>query len=292
MINKLTTVNAVISKVVRDFAIDQEEIRWQDMIEWIAEGLLLIGAYPQFKEKEAIIAVEDYKGVLPCDFYQAIKYLDGCEIGEQGGPYWDQVNNVLDTCGYRDTNPDCKTEEGDCFKVVDMYTFQKLQLAQYNRVGYFDNFFGQLSRNSNLIGRGITYSGMQKAYNVNLDSITATFRYGFIGLRYLAVPVDEQGYPLVPDDISFLEALTWRCIEKLATRGHQFKNPDFNNMETAKFYWNKYCMQARGKANMPDPDMMEQLKNVYTNMIPNLNEYRTDFNSLGQANHTNFRGIY
>jgi hypothetical protein len=291
MINKLTTVHSVISKVVRDFALEDNEVRWQDMIEWIAEGINQIGAYAQYTEKEAIIAIEDYKGVLPCDFYRSIRFLDGCSLGNNfNGPYWDLTNKLLEQCGYQETNTPCTVENGDCYQVVDMYSFQKLQLMQYSKIGYFSNFFGNLKRNGGLMDKGVTFTGVSDSYNINHDTITATFRYGYVALRYLAIPVDEQGYPLVPDDISYLEALTWKCVEKLATRGHQFKNPVFNDFEAAKFYWNKYCMQARGVANAPDPDMMQRLANIWGTLSINYDKYYTDFNSLGNRNMYNLNG--
>jgi len=233
MVNKLTSIKTVISKVVRDFGLNDQEVRWQDMIEWISEGLILIGSYYQFQEKEAIIAVEDYKGVLPCDFYKSIKYLDGCNLGDNfQGPYWDLTNKLLEEAGYKETNPEGTVEEGNTMKITDMYSFQKLQLVQYNKTGNINNFFGTLQRvDSNLIGAGLTYTGLGNSYSVNFDTITTTFRYGYIALRYLAIPVDADGYPMVPDHPSFLEALMWRCAAKLAQRGHTFKNPTFNDLK-------------------------------------------------------------
>jgi len=43
-------------------------------------------------------------------------------------------------------------------------------------------------------------------------------------------------------------------------------------------------MQARGEANAPDPDMMQRLANIWTNLLPNYDEYYSDFNALGQRN--------
>lgn len=284
MITKLTSIHAVISKVVRDLGLGDDEIRWQDMIEWASEGLLFIGSYYQFQEKEAVILIEDYKGVLPCDFYKSIRYLDGVDLGDNlsGGPYWDLVNKALKESGYQDTSTPCTVENGDCYDVIDPISFQKLQLVQYNKVGYFNGFSGNLRRaGSNLIGQGNTYSSRQKAYSIDFDTVTTSFRYGCISLRYLAIPVDDSGYPLVPDDVAFHEALMWRIAEKMAMRGHTFKNPQLNDFEVSKFYWNKYCMQARGNANAPDNDTIQKLSNIWLTLIPKYNRYYNDFNDLG-----------
>ena len=282
MINKLTTVHSVISKVVRDLGLGDNEVPWQDMIEWMAEGLEFIGSYYQFKEKEAIILVEDFKGVLPCDFHKPIKYLEGCSMGNLGsGPFWTLVNSVLKDTGFQDADND---------NVIDMLSFQKIQLMHYNKTGYNKNFYRTLQHNRNLMGAGSTFTGLDNSYNVNLDTITAGFRFGSISLRYLAMPVDEQGYPLIPDDVAFREALMWRCAEKMAMRGYQFKNTQLNDFEVGKFYWNKYCMQARGNANAPDPEMMQRLANIWGTLAPNYKEYYEDFNNLGANTVYNLNG--
>lgn len=285
MISKLTSIHTVIAKVVRDLGLGDTEVRWQDMIEWIGEGLLFIGSYYQFEEKEGIIAIEDYKGVLPCDFHKSIRYMDGCSFGDNlQGPYWDIINKALKESGYQNTNVPCTVEGGDCYDVIDPISFQKLQLVQYSKVGYFSNFYGNLNRATNLMGAGRTYTGIGNSYQINFDTVTATFRYGVISLRYLAIPVDDSGYPMVPDDVAFMEALMWRVAEKMAMRGHVFKNPALNDFEVSKFYWNKYCMQARANANAPDNDTMQKLANIWNTLVPNQNRYYSDFNDLGLPN--------
>jgi hypothetical protein len=75
MIYKLESVHVVISKVVRDLGLGDKEINWQDIIEWVAEGLKSIGAYQQFTQKIEDIEIEDFKGELPCDFHAMIRIM-------------------------------------------------------------------------------------------------------------------------------------------------------------------------------------------------------------------------
>jgi|1_EtaG_2_1085319.scaffolds.fasta_scaffold00175_5 hypothetical protein len=294
MIYKLTTIHQIIGKVVRDLDLSDKEVPWQDMIEWIAEGLEHIGSYYQFAEKEAIIVIEDHKGVLPCDFHKSIKFLQGCDVGGLANsvPLWGLLNNALDCCDWRTTNPEGTVEEGDCMQIVDALSFQKLQLAQHSQATYATSFYNHLPNSQNLMDQGLTYSGANgNAYRVNFDTVTAAFRYGFISLRYLAIPVDTVGYPLVPDDVSFRDALMWKCAYQLSLRGHQFKNPQLQDFETCKFYWNQYCIQARAEANAPDPDQMERLARIFNTLSVDYHQYYDDFRNLGAPEHLNFDGI-
>lgn len=71
MIYKLTTIDSVIGRILQDLGWT-EEIPEQDFIVWIIDALKHIGSYYQFKEKIATIEINNFKGELPCDFYQLI----------------------------------------------------------------------------------------------------------------------------------------------------------------------------------------------------------------------------
>jgi len=294
MIYKLTSINTAISKVVRDLGLGDKEIPFQDMIEWMAEGLEHIGSYYQLEEKEAIILIEDHKGVLPCDFHKSIKFLEGCAMGgiTGSGPYWTEVNNALQCAQYPITNPNGTVEDGDTMPITDMLTFQSLQLVQYRKTGTgFGNFYQGLQHSQSLMGQGLSHTPSSGTdYAINFDTVTASFRYGFIGLRYLAIPVDENGYPLIPDNVSFMDAMVWKCAYHLSLRGHQFKNPQLNDFEACKAYWNQYCLQARAEAAFPDPDMMERLGRIFNTLSPNYHEYYEDFVNLGKPEYLNLDG--
>jgi len=278
MIERLTSINVLISKIVRDLGLGDKEIRHQDFIEWIQEGLLFIGSYYQFKEREGFVMVHDYKGVLPCDLHKPIRYLDGCDFGTKydNEQYWSFVNKCVQATGIQSTDP---------IKVVDPYSYQKLQLATYGKTSLWRAFGTNIKRATNLMDGGRTFSGDELSYQVNHDVITTNFRYGMISMRYLAIPLDEQGYPLVPDDVAFFEALMWRVKAKLAMR----KN-NYEEFEACNFYWNKYCMQARGRANQPDIELTQRLANIYHTLIPNRLSMYNDFNTLGDPEITNFNG--
>ena len=246
MIYKLTSINTIISKIVRDLNLGDKEIPYQDIIEWIAEGLEHIGSYYQLTEKEAIICIENHKGLLPCDFHKSIKFLQGCGVhGIQSSfAYWSLVSKSLENSGYKNTNPEGTVNGGDTMQILDMASFQKLQLIQYRKTNTgFNKFYEGLSRSHSLMSEGLTYTPTNsQAYSLNFDVVTANFRYGFIALRYLAIPVDENGYPLIPDNVSFFDAMMWKVAYQLSLRGYEFKNPRLNDFEACKFYWNQYLL--------------------------------------------------
>ncbi len=58
MIYKLVSIKSVIGRIVSDLGIGDQEIPWQDMVEWIGEALQHIGSYAQLTDKEEDIEID------------------------------------------------------------------------------------------------------------------------------------------------------------------------------------------------------------------------------------------
>lgn len=126
--------------------------------------------------------------------------------------------------------------------------------------------------------------------NITNNMITAAIPQGELLLQYLAIPIDEDNLPMVPDDSSFRNALFWKIVYQLSIRGYEFRNPQLKDIQFTRSMWLKYCNQARASANMPDPDMYERLKNNWLRLVPDVDQYRKLFYSLGAQERLNLRG--
>ena len=118
-------------------------------------------------------------------------------------------------------------------------------------------------------------------YNINSAFINTNFEKGEIVLSYLASPTDEEGFPLVPNNVSYKEAIFWYILMKLFLGGFTHVNPQMFNYMTAEQRWHHYCSQARGKGNMPNGDMMESLKNQWNRLMPNMSNHSTFNRNVG-----------
>ena len=100
-------------------------------------------------------------------------------------------------------------------------------------------------------------------------------------LSYTAFPVDEDCYPLVPDDISFREAMFWYIYKKFLLGGYM---PNANGMtyQVAEEQWKYYCTQARNAANYPDIEKYESFLNQWVRLIPNINRHDDNFRDINR----------
>lgn len=95
----------------------------------------------------------------------------------------------------------------------------------------------------------------------------------------MAIPTDDECYPLVPDDISYREAMFWYIYKKLLLLNPTFKNNGIK-YDFADSQWKYYCTQARNAANFPDIDRMESFMNQWVRLIPSLSRHDLAFEQL------------
>ncbi len=93
-----------------------------------------------------------------------------------------------------------------------------------------------------------------------------TFETGIIGVSYLAISLDENGYPNIPDDISYKEATTWYILNKLILGGYKHIDPNINFMTTRQL-WLNYCTQARNKALIQSIGDLERFHNNWVRLV-------------------------
>lgn len=123
------------------------------------------------------------------------------------------------------------------------------------------------SYSSNYINKGLIneecstsdYKMTSNGYNINFNKITTGYRYGSIGLTYMAFPVDQDGAPLIPDNQSYKDLCFWKIVYQLAIRGYNFTNPQLKDINFSRQKLNFYTLQSRAEANMASPDMMNSL---------------------------------
>lgn len=285
MIYNLEKIDVVINKIIRDLGLGAEEIPYQDFIEWAAEALLHIGAFTQLKQKEDLVIIDDYRGYLPCDLYKVVRLLKASSVEKSDGTF------------YGGTFTQLLFEAGIEFKSlpgrVQLDILQGGGLEPKSVSDKYEYLSDRLSHNGNLIGNPVVNQFTSNDYNINFNIITTGFRQGFIKIQYLALPVDDNGFPLVPDDQSFRDAIFWKCAYQLCMRNPEiFKNKKLQDFDYVRQMWLRYCVQARANAIMPDVDTIQRLANNWMRLV-NITNFDQDlYNGIGKQQNLNLDGRY
>jgi hypothetical protein len=105
----------------------------------------------------------------------------------------------------------------------------------------------------------------------------------YICISYLGVPVDDEGYPLIPDDVHFMKACSSYVTYMIDYRDWRKGNTADKVMQKSEQEWLWYVAAAKGSANMPNLAQLNSLKNVMVRLIPSQNAYTTNFRNINNV---------
>ena len=283
-IYKTTSSKVIIRKIFRDIK-PQSDTWIDDAIEWIGEALEHIGAAPQLSQKQCILTIADHKVLLPTDLYyinqvavnNSVSPVNSAELDDLTTKVKELKEAIVDAQAnnleYSDT-ASVLHEINNRIVVLENVYFKdetKLQPLQYGASTFHKSMHCEGCVNEN--------TQYEDTYIVDSDYIKTSFQSGKICLSYMAFPTDEDCYPLVPDDISFKEAMFWYVYMKILLSNPQFKANGID-YTFAEQRWKYYCTQARNAANYPDIDRYESFMNQWVRLLPNINRHDTAFEDL------------
>jgi hypothetical protein len=121
-------------------------------------------------------------------------------------------------------------------------------------------------------------------YDLQLDWLLTSEESMFIKLNYKSLPVDERGYPLIPNVPEFKEAIYWYVMHQLIGAGfqHPLIPSSLQGLEYCTKEFEKWAGRALGEIKMPDQDRMGKLFNATTRLIPPVHFYQDFFQGAEQ----------
>lgn len=295
MINKLTSVKKLIAKVFTDLDLKEGDHRVSDMVEYAGEALLKIGAFPSFTHKVTgkdgvpFLEIVDYQAKLPSDFHSMLQAsfsesATGAFYPMTYGTGSFEFNKEQNTTS---TLSEAYPESSYINLIMTLFTLDYDDaLARLNSdPGLRDNLTVMLNRMypSNGISESICNPNgcVDYKYILQGNYIRTNVRTGFIMAAYQAIPTDADGYPLIPDDVDFMEALYWYITMKLMYPEWKAGRIRDEVYYDARRSWNFNCKKAYGHAMMPNVDQLESIKNQWLRLVPEIHEHANSFSSLG-----------
>lgn len=292
MIYKLVSSKAIVRKVMRDLKPPGDN--WlDDAIEWIGEALSHIGSSPQLSQKGCVLPIENFKALLPTDLY----YINQVGINNAVNPTISteltallaqvkELNALIqanpnDSAGF---NNQLRTLNSRIVVLENMYlnSGQPMTPLQYGTSTFPAHLHCEDCNNQ--------FAKAKDTYVIDGDYIKTSFETGQVCLSYTAFPIDSDCYPMVPDDISFKEAMFWYIYKQMLLGGY---TPSMNGIgyNFADDKWRFYCTQARNSANYPSIDKYESFMNQWVRLIPNINRHANFFENLNTREELD-RGSY
>lgn len=232
------------------------ELPWMDALEWSVEAIRLIGAPLALSPKQARITISNYRGMLPCDvdhITQAAGSFGGCipfpmtTSTNTFQPVFtcdEQINSEL--LGDTDiTSTNNTVPIGEDISGNPVYTFQN----------------GNMSMPESTTDTSNRARVNDATYSLNDNFIFPNFEEGYIFIAYKGLPVDKDGFPLIPDLQRYIEAVkAFICmkVDYILWRGGELEKVHFDYSEKE---WLWYVGSAGNAIRMPNYDGMQAIMN-------------------------------
>lgn len=246
------SIKNIIDSLYRDLGLETEP-NWLDWIEWAATALEYIDARWQYVIRTTDNCDKDYlevschKAELPDDFHALIE-----PVIMNGRVLIPNHNSKL-YASYVTSN-----------EVTD----------RANNIPITDNIAPRIVNNVENIN-GVDY------YTIIDNCLYTTIAEGTIVLSYYAIPVDDDGYPMIPDEFFYKEAvksyITYRMLYIRFLAGSITDRVYLD----AKNKWIYAAQAAINAAKTPTVGEMESIKRQWVRLFPDMNAYDKGLRTIG-----------
>lgn len=271
---------AILAQVIRGLGYKLPATYTDDVLEWIAEGLglmqvtntLIIQSTGDQNEPGEIL-ISNYCAKLPCGFVNLIAVEN------------DQGNRLPEGGDQTDLTAHSKSRGVNVLQNTRVSSFQVDPFNHQTSTGVPANSPGSIPPYY-LSGVDITQSNVvvdsartMHYYKVVGNHIQTSFESGFIRLHYYAIPVCNEGYPLIPDNANFKLGLEWHVLKRLIGSG--YIHPVFN-YEYADEQFEKFASRGMGEVSFYTPEGAARLNRSLIRLIPPFNFYEDFFTNSEQ----------
>ena len=210
---------------------------------------IALHGYPQlYQDKISIVDIKDFRGLLPCDLVSIIQV-------------WDTVANVClramtdtFTPGLR-SKPDMRNQPKDLLNNMKFPADTYIPPMQEYRE--------------------------EPAFKTQGRIIFTSFPKGKIEIAYKSIPVDEDGFPLLIDNETYLNALEAYIKVKVFTVKFdtgKIQAGVLSNAQT-EYAWASHLLQS--EMTMPSVSEMESLTRMMNTLIKPVRQFDNGFKDLG-----------
>lgn len=230
---KTTNIRRVADRIMRHPLL--RDVPFETILDYTIDFLQIVGVPSLFEEKTALLHVENYRCMLPCDYVSMIqvrtaKKVDGIEPNHRS-----HISYRYSTDSFHMSN-------------------EKPDVGRY---------------------------GTDLTYKIQGSVIYTSTKDTDIEIAYNAIATDGEGYPLLPDNPSFLRALEAYVKKQQFTILFDLGKLQPAILQNAQQEYAFYVGQCQTDMIMPSIDQMESLTNLWTALIARANEHSKGFINSG-----------
>lgn len=163
--------------------------------------------------------------------------------------------------------------------------YDMIQVRTYKEVDNYPKVFRYATdsfHHSNKKESNENLNTQDLTYKLQNSIIFTSIKEGTIEIAYHAIKVDKEGYPMIPENSSFIQALELYIKKKVFTI--LFDQGKINQavLQNTQQEYAWYVGQAQRDLTMPTIDQMESISNMWCQLLQRNNEHSKGMKSLGR----------
>ncbi len=287
-VTSMTSAKAIVARVVRSCGGKLPGHYQDDVLEWIPHAMKMLrtryelttASTPNFGCAGELIS-QQHTIKLPCGIVSILavedesgrKVMYGSDITDlrTNAPttqFHIGSKNAIEANAARSTN----------FQ-IDVFQTSGVDPANINTDGTATPIKGQDIIPSPDQDRQSSY------YTLNGPYMQTSQESMFIKIHFLTLPVDKEGYPMIPDNEHYIQACQWFVLRELIGSGYEHKlwkgQQGWSQCDTQ---WEREFAFAVGEITYPSIDRMERLRTWAERLVPPRNLAEDFFVSSGKQN--------
>lgn len=242
-----TSINRVMDELLRHPMLS--DLTLEQAVSYTLSFIAMNGLPKLYQDREAEVEIHEFRGLLPCDLISIIQVKD-LRTGICLRSMTDNFPAAMRDRKKHDCKP-CKKGDGEFIMCPHPY------IPPMHR--YLE----------------------EPAFKTQGRVIFTSFPEGVVAVAYKAIPVDDDGFPLLIDNEVYLSALKAYIKQEIFTI--KADQGDISDKVLARAEQD-YCWKA-GKLNsefqIPSVSEMESITRNWNAMIPKMREFDNGFKHLG-----------
>lgn len=264
-----TSAKEVLARVIRGTGYKLPSMYQDDILEWIPEGINYISTTTSLVTKSSgeqgmpgELWSKNHTVGLPLGFVSilAIEDENGMRVPEGG-----DITDITVQTSVRHVGISVEGEARVTTFNANPFAFQTSDGTPTTKPGAtgipWDG--SDITKQSNI--PQLATSNRRTYYKIQGNQIQTSFQEGFIRIHYLALPVDNDGYPLIPNNENFKQALEWHVIRRLIGSGYNHK---VFNYQYADEQFEKFAGRAMNEISYASLDTRARTWRSTVRLIP------------------------
>jgi hypothetical protein len=293
---KHVSLKTIVERVYMDFGFNYS-LSFTEAAEWAGSIMALLKVPLSLENKVEEIEIHESRGVLPCDLESIVQTArivpatgEGCTAMiistlDRGTQFVevsaiDIVNRKFKLCGCNSFTSceECTPEGCEPRKPIIRSAGGCLDKPNYRLepMRWATDTFHTKQHCSDFD----FYCKSNHTYTVSGNHIFTNFDNGKALMSYLAIPTDEEGYPLIPADEWWRQAVQYEIAYKIAFKMFIQGNITDKVYQMIEKERDWKVAQAVNKTKTPGIDEMESFKNQWLRLIPKYNNHSSMFRNM------------